>query len=109
MFRIKTGPFHPDLERALVEDLRQLRKDDPLGPAAIIVPSAHLLSRVRALLVLEAGLPLLNVHFLTFHQVALRLRDEYHASLELSDTMGASVPDVELVEDFFFHCLLGHI
>jgi ATP-dependent helicase/nuclease subunit B len=110
MLRITTGPFHPDLESALVEDVRRLRHDDPFGPAAIIVPSAHLLSRVRELLVLEAGLPLLNVHFLTFHQLALRLRDERHTNARAeSATKDDPFPHLDLVEDFFFQCLLGQI
>ena len=40
------------------------------------VPSKPLLDRIRWLLAIEHQLALVNVHFLTFHQLALRLAEE---------------------------------
>jgi ATP-dependent helicase/nuclease subunit B len=73
MLQIVTGPFHPHLQQALIREVRQFKTDNPLGSLAIIVPSSTLSHYLRRLLVLKAGLSLLNVHFLTFHQLALRL------------------------------------
>jgi ATP-dependent helicase/nuclease subunit B len=109
MLRIVTGPFHPDLERSLVEDLRRLRHRDPTGPAAIVVPSAHLRARVRELLVLEAGLPLLNVHLLTFHQLDLKLEQERHTDARKPPAGHSPFARYNLVDDFYFQCLLGQI
>lgn len=77
MLSIVTGPFHPDLENALTEQVRQLKTADPFAPLAIIVPSRQLQRRVKWLLTVEQGLTLLDVHVLTFHQLAVILvRDE---------------------------------
>ncbi|MEX5216305.1 MAG: exodeoxyribonuclease V subunit gamma [Nitrospira sp.] len=76
MLRIVTGPFHPDLESALVSDLRRLKSPDSLAPLAVIVPSDSLRDHLKRLLCLEQGLSLINVHILTFHQLALRLLSE---------------------------------
>jgi len=105
MLRVITGPFHPDLELALVQEIRQLKTDDPLVPVAIVVPSSLLLQRVRELLILEHGLSLLNVHFLTFHQLALRLRDEWQDSAQ---GLHANVLP-EIMPDLFFEQLLGEL
>jgi ATP-dependent helicase/nuclease subunit B len=76
MLSIVTGPFHPDLESALVSQVRSLKQDDPLAPVAIIVPSQQLARRVMWLLAVEQGLALLDVHVLTFHQLAETLIEE---------------------------------
>ena len=76
MLNIVTGPFHPDLESALVSQIRSLKQDDPLAPLAIIVPSQQLARRVKWLLAVEQGLALLDVHVLTFHQLAVTLIEE---------------------------------
>jgi len=76
MLSIVTGPFHPDLESALVSRVRSLKQDDPLAPVAIIVPSQQLARRVKWLLAVEQGLTLLDVHVLTFHQLAVTLLEE---------------------------------
>ncbi len=76
MLSIVTGPFHPDLEHALVSQVRSLKQDDPLAPLAIVVPSAQLARRVKWLLAVEQGLALLDVHVLTFHQLAVTLIEE---------------------------------
>jgi ATP-dependent helicase/nuclease subunit B len=91
MLQIKTGPFHPDLEQALVEDVRRLTSDDRIAPAAIIVPSESLRRRLAWLLCVEERLALLDVPILTFHQLALSLLHE------------ANAPDATgLRTDFFF-------
>jgi ATP-dependent helicase/nuclease subunit B len=71
MLNIVTGPFHPDLETALVSQVRSLKQDDPLAPVVIIVPSQQLARRVKWLLAVEERLALLDVHVLTFHQLAV--------------------------------------
>ncbi len=114
MLRIVTGPFHPDLERALTEEIRRLKETDPLAPFAIVVPSKLLLDRLRRLLVLDAKLPLLNVHFLTFHQLALRLYEEGRGQSAPPDKMPevhAPLPPAPmlLVEDLFFEQLLRQL
>ena len=70
MLNIVTGPFHPDLESALVSQVQSLKQDEPLAPVAIIVPSQQLARRVKWLLAVEQGLALLDVHVLTFHRLA---------------------------------------
>ncbi len=105
MLRIVTGPFHPDLEQALADDLRQCKAADPLASLAIVVPSSLLVTRLRELLVLEQGLPLLNVHVLTFHQFALRLYDEQRA-LQEDEPPARSLT---VVSDLFFEEVLSRM
>lgn len=102
MFRICTGPFHPTLESALAEDLRRLKVGEPLAPLAIIAPSQLLIDRLRRLLALDARLPLLHVHFLTFHQLVLKLTAE-----RAVDDAESEPPT--LVDDFCFEQLARHI
>ena len=79
MLTVATGPFHPDLEAALVSQVRSLKQGEPLAPAAIIVPSAQLARRVKWLLAVEHGLALLDIHVLTFHQLAVALIEDGRA------------------------------
>ncbi len=102
MLRIVTGPFHPALDHALVEDVRALKADDPFALLAIIVPSASLADRLKRFLAIESHLPLLNLHVLTFHQFVLRLRDDLARS-------GQPIPPMQLVDDFFFEQLLRQV
>ena len=76
MLRVVTGLFHPHLESALASDLRRLKSEDRLAPLAIIVPSDSLRDHLKRLLCLEQGLSLINVHIVTFYQLALRLLSE---------------------------------
>ncbi|MER3424050.1 MAG: hypothetical protein C4293_13295 [Nitrospiraceae bacterium] len=103
MLKIFTGSFHPDLEQALVEEVRQIKAADPLAPFALVAPSSTLINRLRDLLIIEHTQSLLNVHFLTFHQLALRL---YEERLVLD---GDRSSRFELVPDLFFEHLLGQI
>lgn len=105
MLKIVTGPFHPDLESALVDDIRQLKAADPLTPLAILVPSAHLADRLRRLLAIDSGLSLLQVHLLTFHQFALRLCAEAYG---VAPDGGTRLP-LALADDLFFEHLLRKI
>jgi ATP-dependent helicase/nuclease subunit B len=98
MLKVVTGRFHPTLESALVERVRWLKADDALAPIAIVVPSHHLGDRIRTLLAVEHRLSLLNLHLLTFHQLALRLADEHKAE-----------PVPRVVEELFFEQVIRHL
>ncbi|HJR77392.1 MAG TPA: PD-(D/E)XK nuclease family protein [Nitrospiraceae bacterium] len=98
MLRLVTDPFQPRLESSLVSDLRRLKSHEPLAPLAIIVPSDTLRDRVKRLLCIEQGLTLVNVHVLTFYQLALRLLSER----EPFDTS-------RLQSSVYFHELVHHL
>lgn len=105
MLKIVTGSYHPDLEQALVEEVRSLKSADPLAPFAIVVPSDPLKHRLKQLLCVEQQLALLDVHFLTFHQLALDLSHERQA---VQGPDGVA-PRLEVVPDLFFERLLSSI
>jgi len=105
MLRVVTGRYHPDLEAALVEEVRSLKSADPFVPLAIVVPSIPLRRRLKQLLCVEHQLALLDVHVLTFHQLALQLDDERQTSQEAGET----ARPLEVVSDLFFERLLGSI
>src|SRR6185437_6723724 len=99
MLRVVTGRFHPDLESTLVDRLTRIKATDPLAPFAIIVPSKPLADRLRTLLAVERRLSLLNLHILTFHQLALRLAGE----------ISLLHPLPRIVDQLFFEQLVRHI
>ena len=99
MLKLVTGRFHPSLESALVEHLSRVKSTDPLAPVGIFVPSKQLADRIRTLLAVEQGLSLLNLHILTFHQVALRLAGEEQAARPLP----------RVVDELFFEQLVRHL
>jgi len=101
--RVVAGPLHPDLELELVREVRQLKTEAPLTSLAIIVPSSALSHYLRRLLVIDAALPLLNVYFLTFHQLALRLYEEGRRRTTSAD------PPLLPMDDAFFEQLLRSI
>lgn len=105
MLRVVTGSYHPDLETALVEEVRSLKSSDPFAPLAIVVPSDPLKRRLLDLLCLEQGLALLDVRILTFHQLALQLADERRASPGGRD----GTTGLEEVSNLFFERLLRSI
>jgi ATP-dependent helicase/nuclease subunit B len=70
------GPFHPHLERALVDELRRHKADHPLLPVLILVPSDVLRRRLKILLTREQNLSWINLHLMTFHQLSFRLSSE---------------------------------
>src|SRR5437867_883015 len=98
MLSVVTGPFHPDLETALVAEVHSLKRDDPLRPLAVVVPSKQLVRRVKWLLAVEQGLALLDVHVLTFHQLATTL---------IRETGGEALP--AQVNEFFREELLRYL
>jgi ATP-dependent helicase/nuclease subunit B len=104
MLRIVTGPFHPVLDRALVEDVLSYKASDPFTPLAVIVPSASLVEQLKLLLTRQEPRAFLNIHFLTFHQLALRLRDDL-----VSVPEAGPEPTLQLVDDFFFEQLVRQI
>ncbi len=104
MLRLVTGPFHPTLETHLVQDLRALKSKDPLASLAIVVPSDQLRRSLKRLLILQHKLPLLHVHILSFHQLALQVDRERRTS-----EGSGSARQMELVSDVFFEHLLRHI
>jgi ATP-dependent helicase/nuclease subunit B len=104
MLRIVTGPFHPALDRALVEDVRSCKTGNPFAPLAVIVPSASLVEHLKQVLVRHEPRTFLNVHFLTFHQLALRLGDD------LAPVSGTRLePPLQLVDDFFCEQLVRQV
>jgi ATP-dependent helicase/nuclease subunit B len=104
MLRLVTGPFHPVLDCALIEDVRSCKIGDPFAPLAIIVPSASLVEHLKQLLTRHEPRAFLNIHVLTFHQLALRLRDDLTSIAEV-DTESP----LQLVDDFFFEQLVRQI
>lgn len=102
MLRVIAGRFHPDLEASLVDSIRRVKQADPFAPLAVLVPSATLQRRLKRLLAVEQKLSLLNVHLLTFHQLALRLGDELRRE---SDHV--RLPHV--VDDLFFEQLIRYL
>ncbi|MDH5741251.1 MAG: exodeoxyribonuclease V subunit gamma, partial [Nitrospira sp.] len=99
MLRVVTGRFRPTLESALVEHLTRAKATDPLTPLAIFVPSKPLADHIRTLLAVEQRTPLVNLHVLTFHQLALRLAGEVSATHALP----------RVVDELFFERLVRHI
>ncbi len=102
MLRVVTGRFHPHLESALFDHIQRAKAVDPFAPLAVLVPSKPLVDRVRWFLAIEKGLSLLNVHILTFHQLALRLSDE-------ARQLAGTVPPLQVVDELFFEQLVRHI
>ncbi len=99
MLRVITGRFHPSLESALVEHLTSVKATDPLAPIGIFVPSRPLADHLRTFLAVERRLSLLNLHVLTFHQLALRLAEE----------VSPDRPLPRVVDQLFFEQLVRHI
>lgn len=105
MLRLVTGQFHPTLETQLVHDLRALKAGHPEAAVALVVPSDQLRRSLKQLLVVKQGLALLNVHILSFHQLALQLDRERRTAAR-----GAGAERrIELVTDMFFERLLQHL
>ncbi len=104
MFQIVTGPFHPVLESSLVDEIRELKSADQWTPLAIVVPSELLRRRLQWLLCVEQGLELYDVHFLTFHQLALRLYgDQVHGVSQ------SNAPVFQLVSELVLRACLREI
>ena len=78
--KIVLGPYHPQLEDALAEEVRARREHDPLAPLLLVVPSETLRRRVKVVLAHEHGLHLLNFRILSFSQVTGELLREAHGA-----------------------------
>ncbi|HLN86322.1 MAG TPA: PD-(D/E)XK nuclease family protein, partial [Candidatus Limnocylindrales bacterium] len=82
------GPFHPDLENALVDEIERFKRADPMTPLLVLVPSDLMRRRLKILLSRERRLSLLNLQLLTFYQLSIRLHNERSSSpLELQDDL----------------------
>jgi ATP-dependent helicase/nuclease subunit B len=66
MLHVAHGPFHPSLEEAFVERLRELKKGDPLATICVVAPSARLANRLKelALLACPKGVAAVQFHHL---------------------------------------------
>ena len=74
MLKVCYGPFHPDLEDAFVARLSELAILQ--RPIAVIAPSRRMAELLQRLAAVEKGLPLLDVHFHTFHSLALAVTED---------------------------------
>ncbi len=93
------GPFHPQLENALADEILGYRKTDLLCHLLVLVPSVSLRRRIKVLLTNEHRLSFLNLHILTFHQLSLSLFEEPHG------TNGLFVRDVVFLEVVLRHII----
>ncbi|MGE5216145.1 MAG: PD-(D/E)XK nuclease family protein [Chloroflexota bacterium] len=82
------GPFHPQLESAIFDEIVARKKVDALCPLLILVPSDALRRHLKQLLSGHYKLSLINLHLLTFYQLSARLFAESHGELpELRDEL----------------------
>ncbi|MBI2061848.1 MAG: PD-(D/E)XK nuclease family protein [Nitrospirae bacterium] len=74
-YSVFLGAFHPNLENAFVQRLRQVRREcGPIAPLVIVTPSRHLLERLQWVLAREGHW--LALHFCTLHGLALRILED---------------------------------
>jgi ATP-dependent helicase/nuclease subunit B len=88
--RVFHGPFEA-LEEAFAARVAELRPKAGEPPLLVVAPSRALADRLERLLSIEKGLPLLGVHFHTFHSVAAAIVED------------GGFPDGALVSDPLFH------
>jgi|CXWL01.1.fsa_nt_gi ATP-dependent helicase/nuclease subunit B len=98
MLSLITGPFNPQLETALLDAIEARKSEDLLGSITIVVPSDTLRRHLQWKLCVDRRLALLNLHILTFYQLALTL------VLEAQVAERASVRS-----EFFFQELVHHL
>ncbi|MBI2789769.1 MAG: exodeoxyribonuclease V subunit gamma [Elusimicrobia bacterium] len=84
------GPFEA-LEDAFAARVRALLPEAGGKPLLVVAPSRVMTDRLERLLAVEKGLPLLGVHFHTFHSLAAAVVEE------------GGFPDAALVSDPVFH------
>jgi ATP-dependent helicase/nuclease subunit B len=84
------GPFEA-LEDAFAARVADLRPRLGEAPLLVVAPSRALAERLERLLSVEKGLPLLGVHFHTFHSLAAAIVED------------GGFPDGALVSDPLFH------
>jgi ATP-dependent helicase/DNAse subunit B len=73
MLKVCYGPFHPDLEDAFIERLKEFAALKE--PVAVVAPSRGMADRLERLAAVEKDLPLLGFHFHTFHSLALAITE----------------------------------
>ncbi|HVO33873.1 MAG TPA: hypothetical protein VMU17_08145, partial [Elusimicrobiota bacterium] len=71
MISLFTGSFR-ELHQQFIEQVQNLRAQNPLAPLLVVSPSGHLLTRLQKNLAAHERC-CLNIHFLTFYAVAERL------------------------------------
>ena len=98
MLKVVTGRFHPSLEAAFVEHIQRLKAVDAWAKVAILAPSKPILDRLRQVLAIDHRLSFLNLHFFTFHQLALRLTDELRGN--------PGLPPLRIVDELVFEHLV---
>ena len=84
------GPFEA-LEDAFAARVAELKPGPKDAPLLVVAPSRVLADRLERLLAVEKGLPLMGVHFHTFHSLAAAVVEE------------TGFPDAALVSDPVFH------
>ncbi|HEX4049183.1 MAG TPA: hypothetical protein VH309_15155, partial [Elusimicrobiota bacterium] len=90
MLKVFYGPFEA-LEDAFAARVAETRPKPGEDPLLVVAPSRALAERLERLLAVEKGLPLLGVHFHTFHSLAAAIVEE------------GGFPDGALVSDPLFH------
>lgn len=90
MLKVFSGPFEA-LEDAFAARVAELRPRIGDAPLLVVAPSRALADRLERLLSVEKGLPLLGVHFHTFHSLAAAIVED------------GGFPDGALVSDPLFH------
>ena len=88
--RIFHGPFEA-LEDAFSARVAEVRPQAGEAPLLVVAPSRALADRLERLLAVERGLPLLGVHFHTFHSLAAAIVED------------GGFPDGSFVTDPLFH------
>ncbi len=97
MLTVVSGRFHPHLESAFKDRIRDLKKADPLKRIAVVAPSGRLMERLQLILAAE-GLALMNLHFHTFASLAEKVVDSE-----------APLPKPILSDPLFFDTLVKQI
>ncbi|KAB2835774.1 MAG: hypothetical protein F9K48_03545 [Candidatus Brocadia sp.] len=70
MLSVKTGPYHPSLEDSFVETIQALKREDPLAPLAVVVPTNWMLHRLQERLVQGNDASFLNITCMNFSALA---------------------------------------
>lgn len=95
-----TGPFHPDLERAFVETLRDAKRD-PAAPVAVVAPSQRMATRLKELAIEACPRGVAAVRFFNLYSFARSLFDLPAGWTVLDDSLVAEKLVLELVERRF--------
>ncbi len=87
--KIFRGPFHPHLETAFVDEIKQFKSADPLKPLLIIVPSDTLKRHIMKQLTLGHQLNLIDVTLQNFSELSQSIckEDPESHNLTLKDDL----------------------